>query len=926
METISINQVCLYNTQRVTDEQSRALFSARHKQFNAIMTSLARNDSSEPPQHHLVIAQRGMGKTTLLKRVEVELRSAPYDEKYEPLLFPEEQYNVKDLSSFWLNCIDVLADQLERKHENIIVDEIDTVVSNLMKISDSEERARETYKFIRLIPKRLNRQLVLLIDNLNIVFLRLSQTEQHTMRSLMCENGAPVIIGASPVVMEEVISYEAPFYDAFRIHVLEKLTLDELNSIIVNLAEKTDAKELKFSLHQFQPRIKALYHLAGGNPRTAVLLFRQLSRGFSNDINDDLEAILDELTPVFKGKFEELSEQSQIIIDSIALAWSPVTLEALRTSTGYENGQLSPQLKRLVDTGWIEKPPTRKGKGGAYEISERIFNIWYLMRRSSRRQKKSVYCLSNFMEVYYGEEIDSVANYYIDNPLHSTKEVITALALARLIEDKQKAGLLCEKSRNYIYGNQSGRSDLFSFFDYEELYPDMNSFDWSADLRTKIENKEFKEALHIVDSMSKSNSDHDLKIMFDYTSALLYKELHELDKAESIMRKLISDDSDVEPHYIMLSEILIEKNPNDFSEVNTFADRFLENKPEDIYWLKVKVKYYDTNKRYNEEIEVLKRLLDIAPNHKDSLIYLGNAYASNKEFEKSLHVYSYLYDLYPDDVIVWSGYVTNLVVNKNLSKAKNVLANYTADYKDDPVYTLLNANILDEEGEKAEAEQQYLKCLNTVAHNVSLVYLFKLYFNNEDYGAIDRLFNEGYLDNKDEMLLVMGEANAYVTNNYEQALNYFIAGLECKRSDEFKVNLIRLYRDKLNDVTSAQTIFEELCKENHGTSDYLLEEYLFELKRKNLGNADQILRTCIQGGDQNISDLIYAASQAISMNLSEEFIDTIHQTDAMGKYATVIYGVKAALENKMDDYLAHIPSEYRELTADIADQIKYYQQ
>ena len=241
METISINQVCLYNTQRVTDEQSRALFSARHKQFNAIMTSLARNDSSEPPQHHLVIAQRGMGKTTLLKRVEVELRSAPYDEKYEPLLFPEEQYNVKDLSSFWLNCIDVLADQLERKHENIIVDEIDTVVSNLMKISDSEERARETYKFIRLIPKRLNRQLVLLIDNLNIVFLRLSQTEQHTMRSLMCENGAPVIIGASPVVMEEVISYEAPFYDAFRIHVLEKLTLDELNSIIVNLAEKTDA-------------------------------------------------------------------------------------------------------------------------------------------------------------------------------------------------------------------------------------------------------------------------------------------------------------------------------------------------------------------------------------------------------------------------------------------------------------------------------------------------------------------------------------------------------------------------------------------------------------------------------------------------------------------------------------------------------------
>lgn len=926
METISFNQVCLYNTQRVTDEQSRALFSARYKQFNAIMTSLARNDSSEPPQHHLVIAQRGMGKTTLLKRIEVELRSAPYNERYEPLLFPEEQYNVKDLSSLWLNCVDVLADQLEKKHEDTIVDEIDTVVSNLMKISDNEERARETYRFLKLIPRRINRQLVFLIDNLNIIFSRLSKAEQHTMRSLMCENGAPVIIGASPVMIDDVINYEAPFYDAFKIHVLDKLTLEELNSIIMNLAEMTNARELKLSLRKFQPRIKALYHLAGGNPRTAVLLFRQLSRGFSNDINDDLEAILDDLTPVFKGKFEELSEQLQIIIDSIALAWSPVTLDALRNSTGYENGQLSPQLKRLVDTGWIEKPATRKGKGGAYEISERIFNIWYLMRRSSRRQKKSVYCLSNFMEVYYGEEIDNVANYYIENPLHSTKEVITALALARLLEDRQKAGVLCEKSRNYIYGNQSGKSDLFSYFDYEELYPDVKSFNWSEDLRTKIENNEFKEALHIIDAMRKSNSDHELQIMFDYTSALLYKGLHELDKAESIMRGLISGDSDVEPHYIMLSEILIEKNPKDFTEVNTFADRFLEKKADDIYWLRIKVKYYDTNRLYNEEIEVLNRLLGIMPKHKETLIHLGNAYANNKEFDKSLQVYSELYELYPDDDIVWSGYVTNLVKDRNLSKAKKVLADHKADCQDNPIYVLLNANILDEEGSKSKAEQLYLKCLDTVAQNVSLVYLFKLYFNDENYNAIDQLFNKGYLDDKEEMLLIMGEVNTYTTNDYEKALNYYLAGLGGKRTDEFKVNLMHLYRDKLDDNASAQVLFEELSNDGHREAANLLEEYIFELKSKNLGNADAILKTYMQQNDHNVSDMIYAASQTVYMNLQEEFMQTILQTDASGKYITIIYGIKAASEDNMDDYLDHIPSEYRELAADVANQIKYYQQ
>ena len=31
-----------------------------------------------------------------------------------PLVFPEEQYNVKSLGDFWLNCADALSDALDR--------------------------------------------------------------------------------------------------------------------------------------------------------------------------------------------------------------------------------------------------------------------------------------------------------------------------------------------------------------------------------------------------------------------------------------------------------------------------------------------------------------------------------------------------------------------------------------------------------------------------------------------------------------------------------------------------------------------------------------------------------------------------------------------------------------------------------------------
>ena len=57
------------------------------------------------------------------------------------MLFPEVQYNVKDLSSFWLNCIDALADYMELIGNGEVVGEIDWVVNNLMAIGDEALRA-----------------------------------------------------------------------------------------------------------------------------------------------------------------------------------------------------------------------------------------------------------------------------------------------------------------------------------------------------------------------------------------------------------------------------------------------------------------------------------------------------------------------------------------------------------------------------------------------------------------------------------------------------------------------------------------------------------------------------------------------------------------------------------------------------------------
>src|SRR5271169_929805 len=112
---ISVSQLTLYNPARLKDAEIVAAFVARKAVFERILADVASEKPDSRPQHHLIIGQRGMGKSTMLARLGAELRTnAKLSERFVPLVFAEEQYSVDRLSKFWLNCLDSLADAAER--------------------------------------------------------------------------------------------------------------------------------------------------------------------------------------------------------------------------------------------------------------------------------------------------------------------------------------------------------------------------------------------------------------------------------------------------------------------------------------------------------------------------------------------------------------------------------------------------------------------------------------------------------------------------------------------------------------------------------------------------------------------------------------------------------------------------------------------
>jgi hypothetical protein len=64
---------------------------------------------------------------------------------------------------------------------------------------------------------------------------------------------------------------------------------------------------------------------------------------------------------------------------------------------------VSAQLKRLEDAGVVEKAPWFGEKKAAFQIAERFFNIWYLMR-ASRRVRQKLLWLVKFLEAWFDRE------------------------------------------------------------------------------------------------------------------------------------------------------------------------------------------------------------------------------------------------------------------------------------------------------------------------------------------------------------------------------------------------------------------------------------------------------------------------------------------------------------------------------------------
>ncbi len=445
----------LFNPDQKDPKTLKAEFVVRTAIFEQIFADIQEDTMQNPPQHYMLLGQRGMGKTTMLLRLKYAVLD---DEKLSkwllPILFNEEQYSMPDLASFFEHIAKLLAED----HPTY-----ESLLEEMRKHEFKADYDQKAFEVLVEYLKKNEQKIIVFHDNFGQFLEKIGKTATHRLRNILMNSPYIRLIGASATLLEHTFDYKEPFFDFFYQIRLKGMTADETILLFEKLAENEGKAEYFAEILKTErPRIEVMRKLSGGVIRTMVMLFDVFIDNEKQDSFKDLEAILDRVTPLYKHRMDDLKPQQQLIVDAVARAWDAVTVSeiaelARSERQGLKTNQISAQLKQLVDNQVIEIEPRTTGRTHLYRLQERFFNIWYLMRYSTRQDKQRVVWLVRFLEGWCNtKDLKQLFDRFDNNLEKGTYELSTvfdrALAYSMVDNDEvleEKIKLL-SKSINYL--------------------------------------------------------------------------------------------------------------------------------------------------------------------------------------------------------------------------------------------------------------------------------------------------------------------------------------------------------------------------------------------------------------------------------------------------------------------------------------------
>ena len=387
----------LYNPAQLTPDELKASFVARRETLEEMLRLLREQTPSRPCQHMMLIGPRGMGKTTLGLRFLHAVEETPeLAAIWQPVPFHEESYGIGDLADFWLAALR----HLSRATDN---SELADKADALARDQRDQERLA-AYALAALVDhcQASGRRLILFVENLDGILNQLrNEREAHALRASLIERPEILLLGSANAVFDAIHSHAQPFYEFFRLVTLEGIGPEETARLLETLAGREGRPDVPHALNLERGRLETLRRLTGGNPRLLVLACRMLIESPLGSAFDDLEQLIDEQTPYFKARIEELPIQARKVFHCLADGWTPMLAKEVAGAAKLSSSHASAQLRQLVERGYAQENRLPGTKRTRYEVGDRFYNIYYVLR-FSRTNRQRLERLVAFLHDLFG--------------------------------------------------------------------------------------------------------------------------------------------------------------------------------------------------------------------------------------------------------------------------------------------------------------------------------------------------------------------------------------------------------------------------------------------------------------------------------------------------------------------------------------------
>ncbi len=602
-----------YNPAFLTEEELIRNFVVRQKDLELILEVL-RENGYQNNQHILVVAPRGAGKTTLVLRVASEIRrNKAFSKKWYPVVFSEESYEVCTPGEFWLEAIFQIGHQTKNRRWKDVHEDL--------RRESNEYRLRErALSQLMDFADERNRRLLLIVENLNMMLgQQISLNDAWKLRHTLVNEPRIMLLGTAVSRFDQLDNSENAMFELFRMHNLEPLDTDEC----LRLWESTTSELLDVN------RIRPIQILTGGNLRLLVIISNFVSKTSLKELMENLTRLVDEHTEFFKSHLDNLPAQERKIFVTLADIWNPATAKEIADFTRIGVNKVSAHLQRLMSKGAVVVANRQGGKKW-YQVAERMYNIYHLMRRRGAPARR-VRAVVNFMVSFYEpEELVRTTGRIAQEAckLEDPEREAHYLAYQGIVEN-----LGDDHARQAIFGNKPS-----NFFESESVPQDLRQLAHSIGEEENIglpfeaqkgkvhSGDMIKKAFELAQSPEKVLEAErvlreavglhpDDASTWAQLGALLHERLDRYEEAEAAYRKAIEIDLEYHWAWAQLGALLHNRLDR-YEEAEAAYRKAIEIKPEYLWaWAQLGALLHERLDRYEEAEAAYRKAIEIDPEY-----------------------------------------------------------------------------------------------------------------------------------------------------------------------------------------------------------------------------------------------------------------------------------------------------------------------